>query len=161
MMFFIKAPSASLPHSLTSEQSSLSEFSSATESQGSAIPQALGTFHGEVITKWIQHDAKRDRCMELLSDFVYVDPNYQVWCAHTGSTVDGASIPRWLWTIMGAPFVGNYRRASVLHDVACKERKQPHQDVHRMFHNAMLCDGVPPRKARLMYWAVSLFGPRW
>jgi lysozyme family protein len=30
-----------------------------------------------------------------------------------------------------------------------------------MFHDAMLCSGVPSLKARIMYYAVYRFGPRW
>ena len=30
-----------------------------------------------------------------------------------------------------------------------------------MFYEAMLCDGVSPFKAKIMYRAVKLFGPKW
>ena len=61
----------------------------------------------------------------------------------------------------GSPFVGKYRRASVIHDVACVERTQPHQLVHHAFYEAMLCDRVPTSKAKLMYVTVRDLGPRW
>ncbi len=43
----------------------------------------------------------------------------------------------------GSPFVGDYRRASVIYDVACVERKHSDVAVHLRFYNAMRADGVP------------------
>ena len=63
--------------------------------------------------------------------------------------------------IVGTPFVGDYRRATVVHDVACQDKTRPHEEVHYMFYEAMLCDGVPDEQAFLMYTAVRLFGPKW
>jgi hypothetical protein len=121
---------------------------------------SYGQFEGEVLTKWLQH-ADDDRDMELLADFAYVDPNGKRWLAPKGSVINGASIPQAFWTTEGSPYVGDYRRASVVHDVACVEKSEPSKDVHRMFYNAMLCDGVASGKAYRMYSAVYWFGPSW
>ena len=51
--------------------------------------------------------------------------------------------------------------ASVIHDVACDEKKRPWKEVHKVFHYAMLASGVSPDRANLMYNAVYDFGPRW
>ena len=80
------------------------------------------------------------------------------WKAPKDSKVNGASIPPVLWSSIGSPFVGDYRRASVVHDVACDTRKQPHEAVHLMFYNAMRADGVGWIKANAMYQAVKRFG---
>lgn len=99
--------------------------------------------------------------MKLLSDLKYIDPNNEVWIAPKNAKVDGASIPRMLWSIIGSPFSGKYRNASVIHDVACVEKKRPWQKVHRTFYNAMRASGVKPLQAKIMYAAVNNFGPRW
>jgi hypothetical protein len=99
--------------------------------------------------------------MRLLEDFVFVDDNNTRWVAPAGSTTDGASIPEIFWWVAGTPYVGDYRRASVLHDVACAEKSRPHTEVHRMFYDAMITDGVPEARAQQMYTAVRLFGPTW
>ncbi len=99
--------------------------------------------------------------MHLLADLQYTAPTGQKWVAPKGRTVDGASIPRAFWTIIGGPFEGKYRDASVLHDVACDERTHPWSDVARMFYTAMLCSGVNVVKAKTMYYAVYNFGPHW
>jgi hypothetical protein len=99
--------------------------------------------------------------MVLLDDFEFVDDDGKSWVAPTGSFIDGASIPEILWSTNGSPFVGDYRRASVLHDVHCSLRTEPHKAVHRMFYDAMLCDGVGSFRAKKMFAAVRLFGPSW
>ena len=78
-------------------------------------PQNWGQFVGDVVGKW--HDG--DRKMTLVEPFAYVDPEGVKWDAPKGSVVDGASIPRLAWTIVGGPFEGRYRKASAIHDVAC------------------------------------------
>jgi hypothetical protein len=84
-----------------------------------------------------------------------------VWEAPTGLIVDGASIPMPFWSIIGGPFEGLYREASIVHDAGCCAEMQPWRDVHHMFYNAMRCSGVDWGKAKTMFWAVWAFGPRW
>lgn len=101
------------------------------------------------------------RLMTTQSDFAFSDPANKVWLAPAESVIDGASIPRSFWTIIGGPFEGPYRNASILHDVACDQRKERSEDVHRMFYFACRCGGVDERKAKMMYFAVARFGPQW
>lgn len=122
----------------------------------------FGFFEGEVITRWLRDGDQGDRNMELMEDFHYVDGNGRRWTARKGEWVNGASIPSAFWTkSLGTPFVGNYRRATVLHDVYCDRREATSPEVHLMFYNAMRCDGVGKRKAAIMFEAVNRFGPRW
>jgi len=99
--------------------------------------------------------------MTLLSELRYADPQGVVWIAPAGSQVDGASIPRYLWSIMGGPFEGKYRNASVLHDVAYEQHNRPWQDCDRMFYNAMRSSGVSAVEAKTMYYALYKFGRHW
>lgn len=116
-----------------------------------------GDCSGAVETRWLE-DGRR---MVLTSDYKYVDALSVEWHAPRGSVVDGASIPRFLWSSIGGPFAGKYRKASVVHDVACDAQERTWDQVHRMFYDACRCSGVSPFKARLMYAAVYHFGPRW
>lgn len=122
-----------------------------------AQAQEYGKYVGEVIARW-QADG---RSMELLANFSYLDPKGIQWDAPIGSIVDGASIPQFAWSIIGGPFEGKYREASVIHDVACDEHKRPWQDVHKAFYTAMMASSVNSLKAKVMYGAVYHFGPRW
>jgi len=117
----------------------------------------FGRFVGSVKTEWVE----ADRRMRLLEDFSYVDAQGTEWKAPKGSLIDGASIPRVLWTAVGSPFTGEYRKASVVHDVACDARSRPWDAVHRMFYEASRCGGVGEQKAKIMFAAVYHFGPRW
>jgi hypothetical protein len=99
--------------------------------------------------------------MTLLNELRYTDPNGAVWIAPPGSVVDGASIPRSLWSVMGGPFEGKYRNASVLHDVAYDQHNRPWEDCDRMFYNAMRCSGVSAGEAKTMYYALYKFGHHW
>lgn len=114
-------------------------------------------FEGQVETSWM-NDGRR---MKLLKPVMYVDHTGKEWLAPEGSVIDGASIPKAFWSSVGPPFVGKYRRATVIHDVQCVTRSEPYQDVHRMFYEAMVVDGTPKAKAREMYFAVKHFGPKW
>jgi hypothetical protein len=123
----------------------------------SAACATAGRYVGEVIAKWLDDG----RVMELQSDFSYVDPSGASWLAPKGAKVDGASIPPAAWSLIGGPFEGRYRNASVIHDVACQKKDRPWQEAHRMFYDAMLTSGVPSLKARVMYAAVLVGGPKW
>lgn len=112
---------------------------------------------GQPVTKWCGDHHK----MELVEDFQYVDRNGTVWTASKGIVVDGATIPGVLWSLVGSPFVGPQRNASIVHDVGCYERTAPSDDVHRMFYEACRCAGMSEVKAKLFYAAVHFFGPSW
>ena len=116
-----------------------------------------GFYSGEPVTKWNPDG----RTMTLLSELRYTDPQGEVWVAPAGSVVDGASIPRYLWSVMGGPFEGQYRNASVLHDVAYEKHNRPWQDCDRMFYNAMRCSGVNAVEAKTMYYTLYKFGHHW
>jgi hypothetical protein len=122
-----------------------------------AQSNAWGYYTGEPETRWNSDG----RSMTLLSELRYTDPHGLVWVAPAGSIVDGASVPRSLWSIMGGPFEGKYRNASVLHDVAYEQHNRPWQDCDRMFYNAMRCSGVGVVEAKTMYYSLYRFGHHW
>ncbi|MBA3273256.1 MAG: DUF1353 domain-containing protein [Chthoniobacterales bacterium] len=99
--------------------------------------------------------------MVLLNELRYTDPYGEVWIAPAGSRVNGASIPRAFWSMIGGPFEGKYRNASVLHDVAYEQQTRPWQEVDRMFYNAMRCSGVGAVTAKTMYYTLLRHGRHW
>jgi len=122
------------------------------------VENEFGRFEDNISATWLDDDGRK---MMLDKEFAYVDPRGKRWVAPQGSVVDGASIPELFWSITGGPFTGKYRKASVVHDVACVEKTEPWEDVHKMFYEACLCGGVEQTKAKLMYWAVYNYGPQW
>ncbi len=113
-------------------------------------------FFGRVVAEWLN-----DREMVLTEPFVYRDSNGDVWQVPESARINGASIPRYLWSLVGSPYVGPYRKPSVVHDYYCQSRCKPAADVHWMFYDACLTAGVPRIQASLMYLAISARGPLW
>jgi hypothetical protein len=119
--------------------------------------QNWGYFSGPVNARW-DNDGLN---MTLLNELRYTDPDGVVWVAPAGAKVNGASIPRAFWSLIGGPFEGKYRNASVLHDVAYDEQTRPWRQVDRMFYNAMRCSGVGVVEAKTMYYALYRHGHHW
>lgn len=99
----------------------------------------------------------------------FIDAGAQKWTAPVNTLTDGATIP-----VIFAPLIGDrqsreYVMAAALHDAYCgignedlpTFRTRSWRDVHRMFYEALLVNGTPPRMAKVMYAAVFLGGPRW
>lgn len=136
----------------------------------------MGKFYGEVETRWLDRKKKLNffqkatswifdwdgaREMELLSEFRYQDDDGQVWTAYRGEIVDGASIPKFFWKFIGSPLVGDYRNASVIHDVYCNRRERSAEATHKVFCEMLKYSDVPLVKRKLMCFAVKRFGPKW
>lgn len=133
----------------------------AVEAMAEAMVESAGGFGHYTglppLTEWLSDG----RHMQLKRPFGYVDAGDREWPVPSETIVDGASIPRVFWSLIGGPLEGLYRNASIVHDHHCVVRANPWRDVHRMFYEAMLCSGVPGIKARVMFYAVYRFGPRW
>jgi hypothetical protein len=114
-----------------------------------------GTFSGNPLTEWLT-DRTDDRNMRLLAPFWYIDPQGRRWEAPAGSIIDGATIPRTLWSSVGSPFTGSYRRASIIHDVAVLTPSILRGDADTMFYSACLSGGCTLFQGKLLYAGVRL-----
>ncbi len=101
------------------------------------------------------------RRVTLLRAFTFTDDREVVWTVPRNAVVDGASIPKPFWSLIGGPFEGFYRDASIIHDYYCERKSRPWKQVHRVFYDGMIARGVALPQAKLMYFAVYKFGPRW
>lgn len=114
-------------------------------------------------TEWLDDGRK----MRLLDPVFYLDDAGLDWIAKAGMVFDGASIPRAFWWLIGSPFTGKYRRAAVIHDQYYKYGRggfgtiRPRKDVDKVFYELMIKLGVSKWRAKAMYRAVRLFGPRY
>jgi hypothetical protein len=99
--------------------------------------------------------------MRTVKPFGFVDSSGRKWVVPAGAIVDGASIPSLFWSIIGGPFEGKYRNASVIHDYYCDVRTRPWRDTDRVFFEAMRASGVSEREAKALYMAVVYGGPHW
>jgi hypothetical protein len=114
-------------------------------------------YFGELVLKPLD-DA---RLMQVQQPFGYQDEAGQSWAVPAKALCDGASIPRVFWSIIGGPWDGRYRNASVVHDWFCAVRIMPWQATHRMFYEAMLTSGTDATLAKTMFLAVRYCGPSW
>lgn len=106
-------------------------------------------------------DVGDGRQFDLVNDYRYVDSRGVEWKVPSGTRVNGASIPSYLWSIVGGPWEGKYRNASVIHDYFYGQRKYASEEIHWVFYDAMRKSNVGIVKAKLMYWAVLRFNPKW
>jgi hypothetical protein len=121
------------------------------------VHMANGSFSAEPETIWLTEPG--DRRMQLLREFTYTDPDGRTWTAPNEMKTDGASIPPALWSFVGSPFTGPYRRAAIVHDAACDD--DGGDDVKRatadkMFYFACLCGGCSDKQAELLYAGVRV-----
>lgn len=119
-----------------------------------------GRFVGHTRLETVDEDGGDDMFI-LLEDLTYVDRRGRKWTARKGLKTNGASIPQFLWSVMGSPMTGGYRRAAFVHDQECVEPTASTEEVNKMFYSACRCGGTSDVDARWMYWAVSRYGPRW
>ena len=84
-------------------------------------------------------------------------------CALTiprGFISDGASIPRFLWSLIGSPFHPTFMPAALCHDylLSIMVDRTHKPAIDREFRRLLLANGVRKGRANLMYRAVRIFG---
>lgn len=75
-----------------------------------------------------------------------------------GFDFDGASIPKWLWSIYGSPLNGNYVAASLIHDGLYASQKVSKIVSDKIFLDVMKQSDVGYIKRTSMYLVVKLLG---
>ncbi len=109
------------------------------------------------ITEWYQNDK-----MILLKPFRYIANDGREWVAPKGAILNGATIPKPLWSIIGSPYVGPYRKSSIVHDYFVGEGNNPdvsesdRRKADKMFYEACRHEGCTKREAVIMYIGVSI-----
>lgn len=114
-----------------------------------------GNFSSNPKTEWLSGPGD-DRKMKLLEEFWYADPKGRKWVAPKDSVIDGASIPEALWSTVGSPYTGDYRRASITHDVACRQTGVSRDEADQMFYHACISGGCSVSQARILYAGVRV-----
>lgn len=123
-----------------------------------SAPALTQNFSGSFEFSWLDGPNGNHREMQLLKTVKFTSVSGKHWIVPKMSVIDGASIPRLLWTFAGSPFVGKYRRASVIHDHYCDIRTELQSEVHQMFKEAMIADGASWIEANSKYAAVVFAG---
>jgi hypothetical protein len=106
---------------------------------------------------------------QLKHDLVFYESADKEWAAPAGTLTDGASIPQAFLSLTGGQLSSKFRNAAIVHDAYCGRgneagasyHRAPWRNVHRIFYDACIACGAGRTKAKLMYAAVYLGGPRW
>ena len=98
-----------------------------------------------------------DNVFILFEDVVVESLGYNI-TVKKGFDFDGASIPKWLWSIYGAPLNGNYVVASLIHDGLYASQKVSKRISDKIFLDVMKQSNVGYIKRTSMYLAVTMFG---
>jgi len=116
------------------------------------------SFSGDPKAEWLS-ETGFDRRMRLLEPFWFRDRADKRWDAAAGSVIDGASIPKALWALVGSPYTGEYRRASIVHDIACVEAdgdQGKRRLADKMFFAACRAGGCSRWEATVLYVGVRI-----
>lgn len=105
----------------------------------------------------------------LAENLEFVDGQNRLWIAPKDTLTDGASIPEVFVSIIGDPRSEEFTNAAALHDAYCGignedgpvYKSRTWQETHRLFYDGLIVGGTPELKAKLMFAAVWLGGPRW
>ena len=98
----------------------------------------------------------------LVADYLIQLPFSGKWLLiKAGFIFDGASIPRWLWSIVGEPFDPNWLAAALCHDALyAAELLDRHACDKELFHIMCETSQQGADSARKFFIAVDLFGGR-
>lgn len=91
----------------------------------------------------------------------FKDASGTIWEAKATLKTDGASIPGIFQPFIGGPFDEKFIKAAIVHDHYCDRHVRSWRTTHRVFYDALLDQGVSTAKAKTMYLAVLVGGPKW
>lgn len=97
---------------------------------------------------------------ELVGDLTYINDKLKVKAKH-GMPTNGASVPRFMWRLIGSPFVGDYVCSAVIHDALYISQGLgllTKEEADKLFLEMMEIEGVSLWKRNAMYYAVKWFG---
>jgi len=118
-----------------------------------------GSFEGRVVVEWL--DDPFVPTMRLVEPFEFHQSNGKVWNVPVGHIVKGRGMPPLFRDLVGQPFNGGFRKASIVYDHATQAMKEPWDEAQRMFLEASLAEGVTQSEAKAMYMLLRAQGSRW
>jgi len=118
-----------------------------------------GSFEGRVVVEWL--DDPFVPTMRLAEPFAYEQSKGKIWKVPQGHVIKGRGMPPLFRDLIGQPFYGGYRKASIVYDHATQEMKQPWDEAQLMFLEASMAEGINESEAKAMYMLLRAQGSRW
>lgn len=81
-----------------------------------------------------------------------------VYIVETGYTSDGMSVPRCLWSVISPPYNPVTLFPSIAHDWLYDNHVMTRKEADIWYRDALILNGYPKWKARLVYRVVQRFG---
>jgi Protein of unknown function (DUF1353) len=126
------------------------------------ISSCTSCFHGLPLQLKAWPNPKSTTKKMLLRDLYFTDSRDVTWKTDKGYVTDGASIPTiFLRLLGGSRFEPDFLPASIVHDHYCDKHVRTWWDAAKMFYQGMVANSTPGAKARIMFYAVYVFGPHW
>jgi hypothetical protein len=125
--------------------------------EGAMNEHEVGRFTGKLVLEPLPGSQQ----MKTLQDFGFLDTDGKNWPVPSGTLLNGASIPKDLWSGFGGLWEGKYREAWVVHDHHCATRSTDWRSIRRMFYHAMRASGITQLFAKLVFAGVYFAGARW
>ena len=111
--------------------------------------------NGELV---IKRPAGSKNRYELVTPLIWQDDSSSI-IVPAGFCYDGASVPKALSSIVPR-FGGRYDRATALHDYLYTAGFLSRKDSDKVFYEALRSDKVRWVQARVLYYAVRIFGKK-
>lgn len=93
---------------------------------------------------------------ELLSELTYENDKLRI-TALPGLITDGASIPKFLWSIIGCPFTGKYVGSAIFHDVLYASHVVNVKTLNSLFEEMLKDNNVGYIKRTVMCMGVKMY----
>ena len=106
----------------------------------------------------IKRNISEKNSYELAAPLIWQDAQNSI-VIPAGFVYDGASVPRVLSSIVPR-FGGRYDRATALHDYLYTAGILSRKDSDKIFYKALRSDKVRWVQAKIMYFAVRIFGKK-
>lgn len=116
-------------------------------------------FEGRVVVEWLVDPFVPT--MRLAEPFSYQQSKGKVWKVPQGHVIKGRGMPPLFRDLIGQPFYGGFRKASIVYDHATQEMTQPWDEAQRMFYEASMAEGINESEAKAMYMLLRAQGSRW
>lgn len=121
---------------------------------------SVARFEGSVVMEPIGDDPFVPS-FKLTRRLVFSQSDGTQWISPPDALVDGRSMPTLFVQLFGHPFDSTFRKSAVSYDHAVKTKQYSWEAAQRMFHEALLTEGVAPDDAKVMYLLLSGSGTRW
>ncbi|MGP6088263.1 DUF1353 domain-containing protein [Antarctobacter jejuensis] len=123
----------------------------------------------QVLNEPVELPRRPYKFFPIAAPLSFVDATGRDWRAPARTLTDGASIPAIFVRIVGDPTSPEFINAAAVHDAYCGVgneagsmfHRAPWEDVHVMFYNGLIVGGTDHIRAKIMFAAVWLGGPRW